>query len=131
MARQRIELAPAEAAELSRRARATTVPVRDRQRAEIILLGAQGLTQLRIAEQLEISRLCVNRWVGRFALLRLEGLSDRAGHGRKPWLRQVAVQRSTGASGDAAAPRRAVELPHDGARRRDLAGQRAASVGGQ
>jgi len=33
MARQRIELAPAEAAELSRRARATTVPVRDRQRA--------------------------------------------------------------------------------------------------
>ena len=38
MARQRIELAPAEAAELNRRARATTVPVRDRQRAEIILL---------------------------------------------------------------------------------------------
>ena len=92
MARQRIELAPAEAAELSRRARATTVPVRDRQRAEIILLSAQGLTQQRIAEQLEISRLCVNRWVGRFALLRLEGLSDRAGRGRKPWLRQVAVQ---------------------------------------
>ena len=91
MARQRIELAPAEAAELSRRARATTVPVRDRQRAEIILLSAQGLTQLRIAEQLEISRLCVNRWVGRFALRRLE-LSDRAGRGRKPWLPQVAVQ---------------------------------------
>ena len=40
MARQRIELA----AELSRRARATTVPVRDRQRAEIILLSVQGLT---------------------------------------------------------------------------------------
>ena len=52
MARQRIELAPEEADELSRRARATTVPVRDRQRAEIILLSAQGLTQQRIAEQL-------------------------------------------------------------------------------
>ena len=39
MARQRIELAPEEAEELSRRARATTVPVRDRQRAEIILLA--------------------------------------------------------------------------------------------
>jgi hypothetical protein len=38
MARQRIELAAEEAEELSRRARATTVPVRDRQRAEIILL---------------------------------------------------------------------------------------------
>ena len=45
MARQRIELAPAEAAELSRRARATTVPVRDRQRAEIILLSAQDLSR--------------------------------------------------------------------------------------
>src|SRR6202040_3674600 len=92
MARQRIELAPEEAEELSRRARATTVPVRDRQRAEIILLSAQGLTQQRIAEQLGISRLCVNRWVGRFALRRLEGLSDRAGRGRKPWPEQAAVQ---------------------------------------
>jgi hypothetical protein len=43
MARQRIELAAEEAEELSRRARATTVPVRDRQRAEIILLSVQGL----------------------------------------------------------------------------------------
>ena len=89
MARQRIELAAEEAEELSRRARATTVPVRDRQRAEIILLSVQGLTQQRIAEQLGISRLCVNRWVGRFALRRLQGLSDRAGRGRKPcWSRQ-------------------------------------------
>jgi transposase len=92
MARQRIELAAEEAEELGRRARATTVPVRDRQRAEIILLSAQGLTQQRIAEQLGISRLCVNRWVGRFALRRLQGLRDRAGRGRKPWLPQAAVQ---------------------------------------
>src|SRR3984893_10739297 len=92
MARQRIELAAEEAEELSRRARATTVPVRDRQRAEIILLSVQGLTQQRISEQLGISRLCVTRWVGRFALHRLAGLSDRAGRGRKPWLPQAAVQ---------------------------------------
>src|SRR5690349_19763045 len=92
MARQRIELAPEEAEELNRRARATTVSVRDRRRAEIILLGAQGLTQQRIAEQLGISRLAVNRWVGRFSLHRLDGLSDRAGRGRKPWLAQEAVQ---------------------------------------
>jgi hypothetical protein len=58
MARQRIELAPEEAEELSRRARATTVPVRDRQRAEIILLSAQGLTQLRIAPGAGASRGC-------------------------------------------------------------------------
>src|SRR5205814_1546859 len=36
-----------------------------------------------------------------------------------------------GAGGDAAAPSGAMELPHDGPRRRDLAGQRAAPVGGQ
>src|SRR5947207_6113895 len=92
MARQKIELAAEEAEELSRRARATTVSVRDRQRAEIIVLSAQGVTQQRIAEQLGISRIAVNRWVGRFALHRLDGLNNRAGRGRKPWLPQAAVQ---------------------------------------
>src|SRR6201984_1883442 len=92
MARQKIELAAEEAEELSRRARATTVSVRDRRRAEIIVLSAPGLTQQRIAEPLGISRVAVNRWVGRFALHRLAGLSDRAGRGRKPWLPQVTVQ---------------------------------------
>src|ERR1700760_1830675 len=92
MARQKIEVGSEEAEELSRRARATTVSVRDRRRAEIIVLSAQGLTQQRIAEQLGISRVAVTRGVGRFALRRLEGLSDRAGRGRKPWLPQTAVQ---------------------------------------
>src|ERR1700731_925494 len=132
MARQRIELAPEEAEELSRRARATTVPVRDRQRAEIILLSAQGLAQQRIAEQLGISRLCVNRWVGRAF-----GAAPAAGVERSCRARAQAVVAAgsgaagAGASGDAAAPSGAVELPYDGARRRDLAGQRAAPVGGQ
>ena len=93
MARQRIELAVDEAEELSRRSRATTVSVRDRRRAEIILLSTQGVTQQRIAEQLGLSRLAVNRWVGRFARGRLEGLRDRSGRGRKPWLPVAAVQR--------------------------------------
>ena len=131
MARQRIELAPAEAAELSRRARATTVPVRDRQRAEIILLSAQGLTQQRIAEQLEISRLS-REPLGRALCAAPVGGVERSCRARAQAV--AAAGRgaaSTGASGDAAAPSRAVELPHDGARRRDLAGQRAASVGGQ
>src|SRR6201988_5094381 len=92
MARHKIELAVEEAEELSRRARATTISVRDRRRAEIIVLSAQGLTQQRISEQLGISRVAVNRWFGRFALHRLDGLNDRAGRGRKPWLPQAAVQ---------------------------------------
>src|SRR5437763_5491267 len=92
MARPRIELAAEEGEELSRRARATTVSVLGRRRAEIIVLSAQGLTQQHIAEQLGISRVAVNRWVGRFALHRLDGLTDRAGRERKPWLPQTAVQ---------------------------------------
>src|SRR5882724_552130 len=92
MARQRIELRLEEGAELNRRVRATTVSVRDRQRAEIILLSAQGLTQQRIAERMGISRLSVNRWVGRFALRRLAGLADVAGRGRKRWLPEAAVR---------------------------------------
>jgi transposase len=83
MARQRIELALEEAEELGRRTRATTVSVGGRRRAEIIVLSAQDLTQQRIAGQLGITRLSVNRWAGRFALNRSDGLSDRAGRGRK------------------------------------------------
>jgi hypothetical protein len=45
MARQGIEWVLEEAEELSRRTRATTISVRDRRRAEIIVLSAQGLTQ--------------------------------------------------------------------------------------
>src|SRR5580693_127057 len=121
MARQRIELAAEEAEELSRRARATTVPVRDRQRAEIILLSVQGLTQQRIAEQLGRA-LCAAPAAGveRSCRARAQAVAA-AGRGAA----------SAGASGDAAAPSRAMELPHDGARRRDLAGQCAAPVGGQ
>ena len=138
MARQRIELALEEAEELGRRARATTVSVRDRRRAEIIVLSAQGLTQQRIAEQLGISRLAVNRWVGRFALHRLDGLNDRAGRGRKPWLAPAAVQQVV----EQVVEQAVTPPPHLGrwscrtmARAagisRDLAGQRAAPVGGQ
>src|SRR5216684_2942483 len=79
MARPRIELRPEEAAELRRRVRASTVSVRERRRSEIILLSAEGLTQQQIAERMGLSRLSVNRWVGRFAGNRLAGLTDAAG----------------------------------------------------
>jgi transposase len=92
MARQRIELRPEEAGELRRRVRASTVSVRDRRRSEIILLSAEGLTQQQIAERMGLSRLQVNRWVGRFARDRLAGLSDAPGRGRKAWLAAAAAQ---------------------------------------
>ena len=72
-----------------------------------------------------------NLWVGRFALHRLDGLNDRAGRGRKPWLPQAAVQQVVEQAVTPPPHLGAVELPHDGPRRRDLAGQRAAPVGGQ
>src|SRR6516225_4600750 len=92
MARPRIELQPDEAEELRRRARASTVSVRDRRRSELVLLSAEGLTQQQIADRLGISRLQVNRWVGRFASDRLAGLRDAPGRGRKPWLADGAAQ---------------------------------------
>ena len=92
MARQRIELQADEVGELRRRLRASTVSVRDRRRCEIILLRAEGLTQEQIAERRGVSRLQVNRWVGRFARNRLAGLSDAPGRGRKPWLADSAAK---------------------------------------
>ena len=126
MARQKIELAADEAEELSRRARATTVSVRDRRRAEIIVLSAQGLTQQRIAEQLGISRVAVTAGLG--ARAAPAGRVERSCRARA---QAMAAASGSAAGGDAAGSFGAVELPHDGPRRRDLAGQRAAPVGGQ
>ena len=92
MAGRRIALQPEEAAELQRRLRAGTVSVRDRRRSEIILLSAEGLTQQQIAKRMGVSRLQVNRWVGRFAADRLAGLRDAPGRGRKPWLTEAATK---------------------------------------
>src|SRR5580700_114833 len=119
MARQRIELAAEEAEELSRRARATTVPVRARSDPTAHRRAAGDLTALR--EPLGRA-LCAAPAAGveRSCRARAQAVVA-AGSGAA----------GAGASGDAAAPSGAVELPYDGARRRDLAGQRAAPVGGQ
>ena len=92
MTRRQIELQTEEAMELQRRLRADTVSVREGRRSEIILLRAEGLTQQQIADRMGISRLQVNRWVGRFAANRLAGLNDAPGRGRKPWLTAAAAQ---------------------------------------
>ena len=54
-------------------------------RAEIVLLAADGLTNLAIAERLGITRVTVATWRGRFAAGRLDGLVDepRPGAPRK------------------------------------------------
>ena len=87
-----IVLEGAERQELERRMRATTVTVRDRQRAEIILRRAEGVTQGQIAAQLGVSRVTVNDWCQRFLAQRLAGLDDAPGRGRKPSLPPEAVR---------------------------------------
>jgi len=87
-----IALAAGERQELEHRMRATTIAVRDRQRAEIILLRADGMTQGRISTRLGVSRATVNDWCQRFLAQRLAGLDDALGRGRKPSLPAAAVR---------------------------------------
>lgn len=92
MTRDRIMLEPAEMQELKRRMRSSTVSVRDRQRAQIILLSAQGQTQDAIGKVVGVTRVTVNHWCRRFIRSRLAGLSDAPGRGRKATLPVAAVQ---------------------------------------
>ena len=72
----RIELNDAERSELQTRARRRKIARADAMRAEIVLLAADGLTNLAIAERLGITRVTVATWRGRFAARRLDGLAD-------------------------------------------------------
>ncbi|MBO0735511.1 MAG: helix-turn-helix domain-containing protein, partial [Alphaproteobacteria bacterium] len=78
MARSKIVLDAAESRELQRRVNATTVAVRDRQRAEIIMLSAAGISQGQIASRVGVSRATVNHWCQQFLTQRLAGLEDAA-----------------------------------------------------
>ena len=82
--RSKIVLSGEERGELERRINATTVAVRDRQRAEIVVLSAAGMSQHQIAARVGVSRVTVNLWCQRFLANRLAGLEDAAGRGRKP-----------------------------------------------
>src|ERR1700720_730278 len=86
VARSKIALDAEESGELQRRIKATTVTVRDRQRAEIIVLSAAGISQDQTASRVGVSRVTVNHWCQRFLATRLAGLEDAAGRGRKPSL---------------------------------------------
>ena len=79
--------------ELDRRLRASTASVRDRQRAQIILLRAEGHTQEAIGAKAGVTRVTVSYWCQRFAKERLAGLTDAPGRGRKPSLPDTAVKK--------------------------------------
>ena len=71
-----IELSTAEAAELASRLRRRKVARADAMRAKIVLLAAEGVSNLAIAERLGITRVTVATWRRRFAERRLDGLLD-------------------------------------------------------
>ena len=92
MARSKVVLSGEESSELERRINASTVAVRDRQRAEIVVLSAAGVPQHQIATRVGVSRVTVNLWCQRFLAKRLAGLEDAAGRGRKPSVPVEAVR---------------------------------------
>ena len=71
-----IELSESERAELQARLRRRKVARGDALRAEIVLLAAEGLSNLAITERLGVARMTVATWRGRFAERRLDGLAD-------------------------------------------------------
>ena len=91
--RRVITLRAEETQELERRFKARTAAVRERQRAQIVLLAARGVTQDKIAEEVGVSRVTVSHWCHRFDAEGLEGLDDAPGRGRKPVLSADKVRR--------------------------------------
>jgi transposase len=79
--------------DLRRRSRSTTIGVRDRDRAEIILLRLDGVGVETVAERLKTTPKRVSLWSGRFEALGLKGLDDKPGRGRKPSIPNAKVAR--------------------------------------
>lgn len=79
-----IELEPEQRRELEARFRARTTQQRAVERARIVLLAADGLSNQEIAERLSIDPDTVGKWRGRFAREGLSGLEDRPRSGRRP-----------------------------------------------
>jgi hypothetical protein len=77
-----IRLSSTEAAELHRRAAKYTLPYFQVQRAKLILMAANGLSNDEIANRLATRRDVVSMWRKRFFDERLAGLEERARPGR-------------------------------------------------
>jgi hypothetical protein len=81
---KRLETEPAVTEELRRRLRSRTCLVRERERAEIVLLRLEGIGVAEIAARLKTTAKRVSTWSKRFETRGLAGLEEAAGRGRKP-----------------------------------------------
>ncbi len=82
MSPYQIRLTQSERRELQRRARKYTLPYFQVQRAQMILLAAQGLSNHQIAQHLHVGRDIVSKWRKRFFQQRLAALEDLNRSGR-------------------------------------------------
>ena len=88
-----VEITPEERAELRQRSVSPTSSQRDALRARIVLLRSQGRKESEVAQRLGVSINTVSLWSYRFQRQGLEGLKDRPGRGRKPWLAPEKVRK--------------------------------------
>lgn len=70
-----------------------TAPYREMQRARLILLAAEGMTNTAIAQEVGLSRAMVVEWRQRFAKSRLDGLQELPGRGPKPKYDDTTMER--------------------------------------
>lgn len=77
-----IKLSDKETRELHRRATKYTLPHFEVQRAKMILMAAQGMSNDEIATRLDTRREVVSLWRKRFFRERLAGLEERVRPGR-------------------------------------------------
>jgi transposase len=90
---KRLRADPDALKELRCRSRSTTIGVRDRERAEIILRRLDGAGVEVVAEQLNTTPKRVSMWSRRFETSGLEGLDERQGRGRKSSIPEAEVAR--------------------------------------
>jgi transposase len=87
-----IELDRAERGTLRQWAQGRTIPVRQKERAEIILMAADGKTNLEIADITGAKPHTIGRWRNRFAELRLDGITKDLPRGGRPRARRERIE---------------------------------------
>jgi transposase len=92
----KIELDGKQRQELMRLARSSTVSVRVARRAQIVLMAADGMDNIEIAQRVAIGRIQAGRWRERYAQGGLEAiLQDRPRGGRPPQADAAEIVRLT------------------------------------
>jgi transposase len=90
---ERLQAGPDAVKELRRRSRSAPIGVRDRERAEMILLRLEGVGVDAVAERLNTTPKRVSTWCVRFERSGLDGLADKPGRGRKASIPEARVAR--------------------------------------